>query len=134
MPGGVSELMLYTTVTLIYSVLYSDEMMLEVDMPTSNGSTRSTDTVRKRRKPQPKVVSLIPSAPKQTTTVLGMKQSLPRAIGTVQYQEAQEITLPPSSDTTSSFQLRERLPFHLVRVRVHSVRSQPQSFESLRVN
>jgi hypothetical protein len=137
MPGEFSKLLLHTGVMLVYSALYSDQLELDVNTQTPSPSPIPVPALKRKHKPHAKVVTLSVQAPKQTKLVNGMRKSERRAIGTVQYQEGEEVSAGKREDmaiSSSQFHLRERLPLDLVRIKTHSLRARARSFEELRVN
>ena len=132
MPGEFSKLLLHTAVALVYAALYSERLELDATAPVP---ASSSEPQKRKRKPHPKVVSVSVQAPKQSLLVQGVQKPVRRAIGTVQYQEAEEVPAARREDMTSpQASLHERLPLRLVRIKTYSLRTDARSFEVLRVS
>ena len=131
MPGEFSKLLLQTAVMLVHCALYSDQLEVDASLAVPSITTEK----RRKHKAQPKVVTVKEQVPRQTTLVQGVQRAVRRAIGTVQYQEAEEVPASSREDTISSqVRLCERLPLRLVRVKTYSLRAEAKSFEELRVS
>lgn len=137
MPGEFSKLLLHTGVMLVYSALYSDQLELDVKAHTSSPSPIPVPAPKRKHKPHAEVVTISVQAPKQIKLVNGMRKSERRAIGTVLYQEGEEVSTGKREDMavfSSQIHLRERLPLDLMRIKTHSLRTRARSFEELRIN